>query len=78
MVEPSGQQSLIKTAGLMVQPKYILTGCDSLFSSRYGVIISEILSEYPFMIAAAIMPVDRERSVQFSWGPCNYQSNLWQ
>jgi hypothetical protein len=44
--------------------KYILTGCDSLFSSRYGVIISEILSEYPFMIAAAITPADRERSVQ--------------
>jgi hypothetical protein len=51
----------------MVQPKTtdkynILTRCDSLFSSHYGVIISEILSENPFMIAAAITPVDGERS----------------
>ena len=51
----------------MVQPKTtekynILTRFDPLFSSCYGVIISEILSESPFMIAAAITPIDGERS----------------
>ena len=51
----------------MVQPKTtdkynILTRCDPLFSSRYGIIIPEILSDSPFMIAAAITPADRERS----------------